>query len=310
MRFSFTSLGNASATPTVDRFPSAHVLNVHERLFLIDCGEGCQIQLKKYGFSLLKIREIFISHIHGDHIFGLLGLFSSMSMMGRRESVDIYAPAGLSPLIKFYSRYFGEESLFEINHIKVKCNEPTLIYENKKVEIFAFPLRHRVECYGYFFKEKSPKLNVHKHLIDHYSLSLYEIARLKEGSDVVRESGEILECKDYTYLPYKARSFAYCSDTAPFEELQSYIKGVSLLYHESTFGSEMESLAKETLHSTAADAARGAKEAGADMLLLGHFSARYKNVTPLIEEARAIFPNSFEAVQGIEFEIPLTKPTK
>ncbi|HBG23794.1 MAG: hypothetical protein A2X17_03055 [Bacteroidetes bacterium GWF2_41_61] len=307
MKFAFTSLGCASALPTVNRFPSAHVLNVHERLFLIDCGEGAQIQLRRYGFSFLKIREIFISHIHGDHIFGIYGLLSTMSMIGRSAEIYIYAPESFGEILSSFLTHFGGMFKFKVNHIVIKGEEPELICESKSLEILSFPLNHRIDCYGFLFREKRPKKNIHKYLIEKSSLTLFEIARLKDGEDVERESGEILKNEDYTYTPYIPRSFAYCSDTAPFQKLALYVKGVDLLYHETTFGADLEKMARDTMHSTAADAASCAKDAGAGRLLIGHFSSRYKDQNILLEQAREIFPQSAVADPGVEFAIPLIK---
>lgn len=307
MKFAFTSLGCASALPTVNRFPSAHVLNVHERLFLIDCGEGAQIQLRRYGFSFLKIREIFISHIHGDHIFGIYGLLSTMSMIGRSADIYIYAPESFGDILSSFLTHFGGVFKFRVNHIIVKGDVPELIFESKSLEILSFPLNHRIDCYGFLFREKRPKKNIQKYLIEKDRLSLFEIARLKDGEDVERECGEVLKNEDYTYIPYKPRSFAYCSDTAPFQNLALYVNGVDLLYHETTFGSDLEKMARDTMHSTAADAAICAKEADAGRLLIGHFSSRYKDHNILLEQAREIFPQSAVAEPGVEFAIPLIR---
>ncbi len=307
MKFSFTSLGCASALPTVNRFPSAHVLNVHERLFLIDCGEGSQIQLRKYGYSFLKIRDIFISHIHGDHIFGLCGLLSSMSMMGRTADLNIYAPHNFSELLRSFIGFFGASFKYKIVHITVSGKNQSLIMESKNTQIFSFPLNHRIDCYGYLFRENEPVRNVHKHLIDPYKVTLLEIATLKAGQDVIRENEEVLLNSDFTYKPYAPRSFAYCSDTAPFELLPNYVKDVDLLYHEATFGSDMEKMAKETGHSTATQAANCAIDASAKKLLIGHFSSRYKDAIVLLDQARELFSETYIANEGMEFEIPLVK---
>lgn len=313
MEFSLTTLGTASALPTANRYPSAHLLTVHERLFLIDCGEGAQMQMRKAGISFARIDNIFISHLHGDHIFGIFGFLSTLAMSGRRAPLYIYAPAAFDKILAFFMEQFGEGIKYEIVHKTVQCREPQLIYDARQVEVFAFPLVHRGETYGYLFKEKTPQRNVHKYLIEPYQLSLYEIARLKEGIEVERIlDGEantkvLLHPDDFTYRPYKPRSFAYCSDTAPFKRLHHWIKGCDLLYHEATYSLELESLARTTLHSTTADAALCAKESGAQRLVIGHFSSRYKNVEPLLSEAREIFPETCLAKEGIKFEIPLEK---
>ncbi|GAB1474878.1 ribonuclease Z [Bacteroidota bacterium] len=307
MKFSFTSLGSASALPTVNRFPSAHVLNVHERIFLIDCGEGCQMQLRRFGFSFLKIREIFISHLHGDHIFGLYGLLSTMSLLGRSADLFIYAPSAFQSILSSFLEHFGNMFKFSIKHIVLKGNGAEVILDARKYEVLSFPLNHRVDCYGFIFREKTPVRNVYKEFVESENLSLTEIASLKNGRDVIRENGEILDHLRLTYQPYAPRSFAYCSDTAPFTQLPQYLHGVNLIYHEATFGNDMEKMARDTMHSTAADAAKCAADSGAERLLIGHFSSRYRDVEVLLNEARAIFPETFVADEGMEFNIQQVK---
>lgn len=309
MEFSLMTLGTASALPTANRYPSAHILKIRERLFLIDCGEAAQMQMRKSGVNIGRIDNIFVSHLHGDHIFGLYGLLSTFAMMGRMAPLYIYGPAKMDSYLQFFKENFGEGVKYEINHMAVSCREPQLIHENKNVDIYAFPLRHREETYGYLFKEKRPQLNIHKHLIEPYKLSLYEIARLKEGKEVIRENPDFPDGKEvlspdyFTYLPFKPRSFAYCSDTAPFKALPEWVKGVDLLYHESTFTREYADLAKKTFHSTAADAAGCALKAGAGKLVLGHYSSRFKSLEPILNEAKEIFENSFLAKEGDIYEI-------
>lgn len=306
MEFSLMTLGTASALPTANRYPSAHILTVRERLFLIDCGEGAQMQMRRAGISIGRIDNIFISHLHGDHVFGLFGLLSTLAMMGRTASLYIYAPYRLSEILTFFKEQFGEGIKYEIVHVPVKCTAPQKILDIKSLEVFAFPLQHRGETYGYLFKEKQPLRNIHKHLIEPYGLSLYEIARLKEGIDVEREK-EVLKSEEFTYLPYTPRSFAYCSDTAPFKELSEWVGGVDLLYHEGTFGEELKEMSVATRHSTAADAARCALEAKAGKLVIGHYSSRYKNIENLVDEAKKIFKETYPAKEGAIFDIPLNK---
>ncbi|MBR5855994.1 MAG: ribonuclease Z [Bacteroidales bacterium] len=301
------TLGTASALPTANRYPSAHILTVRERLFLIDCGEGAQMQLRKAGVSIARIDNIFISHLHGDHIFGLFGLLSTLAMMGRTTPLYIYAPYRMEVILEFFKENFGEGIKYEIVHKPVRCKEPQMILDMKNLEVYTFPLQHRGETYGFLFKEKSPQRNIHKHLIEPYKLSLYEIARLKEGSDVVRSSQEILKSDEFTYLPYEPRVFAYCSDTAPFDELAQWVKGADLLYHEGTYGIELKDMASSTFHSTSSDAARCALQAGVKKLVIGHYSSRYKSIEPLVEQARSIFPQTYPAKEGANFDIPLRK---
>ena len=319
MEFSFLTMGTASALPTANRYPSAHILTVRERLFLIDCGEGAQMQMRKFGVSFAKIDHIFISHLHGDHLFGLFGLLSTMAMGGRTGDLHIFAPGGFDKILSFFMEQFGEGIKYNIEFHPISCKEPVQIFDSRQLEVLAFPLVHRGETYGFLFKEKEPQLNVHKHLIEPYNLSLYDIARLKEGSDIIRESSfidddgtevvyeETLKNEDFTYLPYKPRSFAYCTDTLPFKRLAGWIKGADLIYHDSTYTKEFEELAKTTLHSTSAAAACCAKEAGAGKLVLGHYSSRYKSLDTMLEEAREIFPSTELAKEGMKFEIELEK---
>ncbi|MBO7305863.1 MAG: MBL fold metallo-hydrolase, partial [Bacteroidales bacterium] len=236
MEFSLLTLGTASALPTANRYPSAHILTVRERLFLIDCGEGTQMQLRRAGISFSKIDHIFISHLHGDHTYGLFGLLSTISMSNRTTPLYIYAPEGFKAFLDFFMSQFGEGVKYPITHIVVKCSQPIEILRTKQVTVEAFPLVHRTETYGFLFKEAEPQVNVHKHLIEPNNLSLYEIARLKEGLDIVRdasfvdEDGKIVEyketllCKDFTYKPYVPRSFAYCTDTMYFKRLSKWIE--------------------------------------------------------------------------------------
>ncbi len=262
MNFTLNILGTASALPTTNRYPSAHVLDVRGRLFLIDCGEGVQIQMRRMGISYLKIEAICISHIHGDHLFGMFGLLSTMGMLGRTAKLRIFAPRSFAPILKFYISYFGDGMKFEIDFQPLSMKSPEVIYETKSIEILAFPLNHRIETFGYIIREKPPMFNVHKDAIERYGLSLAEIGTLKRGEDVVRNTC-VISNSEAAYLPYVPRSYAYCSDTAPFPELAQWVKGVDLLYHESTFPVSMSDMAAATFHSTTVQAAECAREAGA-----------------------------------------------
>ena len=292
MNFTLNVLGTASALPTTERYPSAQVLNVRGRLFMIDCGEGAQIQLRRAGVSFLRIEHICLSHIHGDHIFGLFGLLSTMAMLGRTAPLNIYAPKSFAPILDFFKTRFGEGILYEINYVVLGMSSPEIVYENRNVELLAFPLNHRVETFGYIIREKMPPFNVHKEAIARYGLSLSEIGTLKRGEDVVRED-EVIANAEAAYRPYNPRSYAYCSDTAPFAELAQWIKGVSVLYHEATFPEEMTEMAAKTFHSTTLQAAQCAKDAGVGRLLVGHYSSRYLSVDFYLDELRSVFPESY-----------------
>ena len=292
MNFTLNVLGTASALPTTERYPSAQVLNVRGRLFMIDCGEGAQIQLRRAGVSFLRIEHICLSHIHGDHIFGLFGLLSTMAMLGRTAPLNIYAPRAFAPILDFFKTRFGEGILYEINYVVLEMSSPKVVYENRNVELLAFPLNHRVETFGYIIREKMPQFNVHKDAIAKYGLSLSEIGTLKRGEDVVRDDMVIANA-EAAYRPYNPRSYAYCSDTAPFSELSEWVKGVSVLYHEATFPEEMTEMAAKTFHSTTLQAAQCAKDAGVGRLLVGHYSSRYPSVDFYLDELRSVFPESY-----------------
>ena len=307
MEFRINILGTASALPVPNRYPSAHVLSVRGRLLLIDCGEGCQLRMRQMGISPLRIESVFISHVHGDHIFGFFGLVSTMGLLGRTAPLHVYAPRSFASIVKFAVSNFGEGMKFGIEMHPVRVSAPELIFESRSIEILAFPLRHRIETYGYLVREKEPMYNVRKELIGTDSLTLAEIGSLKRGCPVVREDGEVLTLERYAYKPYIPRSYAYCSDTAPFPELAEWVRGVTLLFHESTYTSELGDLAIATNHSTAADAAKCALEAGAGKLLLGHYSSRYKSTEPFLKEARSIFSETFLAKDLDIVELPLVK---
>ena len=302
MNFTLKVLGTASALPTTERYPSAQVLDVRGRLFMMDCGEGAQIQLRKVGVSFLRIEHICLSHIHGDHIFGLFGLLSTMSLLGRSTPLRIYAPKTFRTILDFFMIQFGEGVQFEIDYVELDMKEPQVVYENRTVELLAFPLNHRVETFGYIIREKMPPFNVRKEAVQKYALTLTEIGTLKRGEDVVREDIVITNA-EAAYRKYKPRSYAYCSDTAPFPELAEWVKGVDLLYHEATFPADMADMAEKTFHSTTLQAAQVAKDAGVGRLLVGHYSSRFPSVEFFLDELRSVFPESHLASDLLEIEI-------
>ena len=250
------------------------------------------MQLRRAGVSFLKIEHICLSHVHGDHLFGLFGLLSTMAMLGRTSPLNIYAPKSFAPILDFFKSTFGEGILYEIRYVQLEMASPEVVYENRTVELLAFPLNHRVETYGYIIREKVPPLNVHKEAIAKYGLTLSEIGTLKRGEDVVRED-LVIPNAEAAYLRYNPRSYAYCSDTAPFSELSEWVKGVNVLYHEATFPAEMNEMAVKTFHSTTLQAAQCAKDACVGRLLVGHYSSRFPTVDFYLDELRSVFPNSF-----------------
>lgn len=296
-------LGTASAMPVSGRYQSAQVLSVHGRYFLIDCGEGVQQQFVNFHEPMMKIDSVFVSHIHGDHVFGLFGFLSTLGMKGRTAPLNIFGPANLGPIIKFFLSYYGDGLAYEIRFTPLKGSAPEVILETKTLEVSALPLNHGIETYGYVFREKTPMLNVHKWAVEAFGLSLTEIGSLKRGEDVTRPDGSVLTVERCTYVPFEPAGYAYISDTAPFPELASWLKGVTTLYHEATYLAELEDQAALRHHSTTLQAASVAKEAGAGKLIIGHYSSRNKDITQYQEECRTIFPESYAASDGDSFEI-------
>jgi ribonuclease Z len=298
-----TILGSSSALPTSERYPSAHVLNAHERLFLIYCGEGTQMQLRKNRIRFNKINHIFISHLHGDHVFGLYGLLSTYSLMGRKTPVHLYAPANYEQILKSHLNDFDIHLSFEIDFNPLSGNDPVQILNDKYITVTSFPLQHRIPSFGFLFREKISDRTIIKECIDKFQIPTVRIPAIKKGEDFVTDTGVIIKNKDITLPAPEPLSYAYCSDTKYFKRLASFVKGVSLLYHEATFDKSLNKLAKVTCHSTTLDAAKTALKASAGSLVIGHFSARYKNISFLVEEARTIFPQTFAAIDGNSFDV-------
>lgn len=303
MTFSVTILGSSSASPTINRFQTAHVVNVRERFFLIDCGEGTQMQMLRNNISVSKISHIFISHLHGDHIFGLYGLLSSMNLDNRRHELHIYGFSMLEYILNDYLKYFGNDFRYKIILHVVNVRHHKVIYEDDVMTVETIPLKHRVPCCGYLFKEKTPELNVRKEMIGRHKLSLAEIVQVKNGCDLMYDDGKILSNAELSYLPYNPRSYAFCSDTQYHKKIVDIIANVDLLYHESTFAHDLLKIAKKTGHSTTIQAAEIAQQANVKKLIIGHFSSRYKDLEPLLNESRSVFPETYLAKENEVFEI-------
>lgn len=298
-----TILGSSSALPTSERNPSAHVLSAHERFFLIDCGEGTQLQMRRYHIRFAKINHIFISHLHGDHVFGLYGLLSTFSLMGRQTPLNLYAPENYGHILQSHLNDFDIHLGFEIDFHPLEGNDPFKILDDKYLTVTSFPLKHRIPSYGFVFREKEGERKIIKECIGKYRIPVARMHAIKQGEDLVMDNGSVIRNEDITLPPPAPLSYAYCSDTRYFRRLASFVKDVSLLYHEATFSSEKEKLAKMTGHSTSTDAARVAREAGAGALIIGHFSARYRETKALVDEARKIFPETVPATDGITYDI-------
>ena len=303
MSFAVTILGTASAKPTVNRHPSGQVVNIHEQHYLVDAGEGVQQQLIRYGINPLKIREVFISHLHGDHVFGLFPLLSTLGLYGRRTPLRVHAPAPFGEMLEAHLKYFDSALPYEVEWCEVDTTKHRLLMENRTIEVWSIPLRHRVPCAGFLFREKEPPLNVDKFKIVKHGLSIAQITAAKRGEDVLLDSGEMLANAELTYRPYAPRSYAYLSDTNFSAKAATLCQGVDLLYHEATYAAAEQRSAKDRGHSTTVDAAKAALKAEARRLILGHYSSRYKTLEPLQEEARALFAESYVAREGETYTI-------
>ena len=293
-----TVLGRASAKPTVTSHPSAQIVNVNEQYYLVDAGEGTQQQMFRRGINPLKLRAVFISHLHGDHVFGLFPLLSTMGLCGRQMPLKVFAPRPFDEMLEFHLKYFDEHLPYQVEWVEVDTTKHSCIFENRSVEVWSVPLRHKIPCAGFHFKERSPELNVHKFKIEKYSLSIAQIVAAKRGEDIILEDGTVIENSELTYLPFTPKSYAYLSDTSRSAVAARRIKGVDLLYHEATYTKEFARDAKERGHSTAADAAQIAVAAEAKALIIGHFSSRYKSPEALLAEAKEIFENTQLAEEG------------
>ena len=303
MAFEVTILGCSSATPTADRHPSAQLLNIKGQYVLIDCGEATQNQLLKYRLRHSKISHIFISHLHGDHYLGLVGLLATINFQGRENELHLYGPEPLKNIIEDHFKYSQTIIKFPLHFHTVSDKESYVLEENATFKVSTIVLRHRIPTTGFLFEEAKPwrKINSAACELHEVPYSFYD--HLKLGADYVDDHGNRIENKLLTFDPKAPRKYAYCSDTIYQEHIVDLIKGADMLYHESTFLHELLDRANETFHSTALQAATIAKMAGVQKLLLGHFSARYRDLTPLLDEARTVFENSFLAIEGQKFVV-------
>ncbi len=308
MSFSVTILGSASAKPTPRRHPSAQVVNVHEQYFLVDAGEGVQQQLFRYGINPLKLRAVFISHLHGDHVFGLFPLISTLGLYGRRTPLPVYAPAPFGEMLEHHLHYFDPALPYEVEWHRTDTTAHALLFENRTLEVWSIPLRHRVPCAGFHFREKRPPLNIHKEAIARYGLGIAQITAAKRGEEVTLDDDTVIPNAALTYLPWAPRSYAYLSDTSYAPPAAERVRGVDLLYHEATYADEERHTARDRGHATALDAARIARMAEAKRLLIGHYSSRYKDEQMLVDEARTLFPATSAAVEGETFTIEPIRP--
>jgi ribonuclease Z len=303
MALALTILGSNSAIPSLGRNPSAHLLSVNERLFLIDCAEGTQLQLRKFHIHFQRIVKIFISHMHGDHYFGLIGLLNTFHLLGRKEELHIYAPPELKEIIDLQLVSSMTVLNYPLYFHLITPNDYNLVFEDENVAVHSFPLLHSVPTCGFIFRQKKQSRKIRREAVEELSIPLQDLKNIKNGADYTDDRGILHPNDTLTLDPPQPRSYAYCADTAYTESIIPYISECDLLYHEATFMKDMSKTAKEKFHSTTIEAAEIARKARVKKLLIGHFSARYDDLQPLLDEAKTIFPETFLAQDGAVLQV-------
>jgi ribonuclease Z len=301
--FSVLVLGSASASPTLTRNPTAQLINVNEQYYLVDCGEGTQLQLRKYKIKFQRIHHIFISHLHGDHYLGLIGLIQTFHLLGRTNELNIYGPENLKEIIDLHLKHSQSTLRYPIVFHATNPKQSEIIFENNKLAISTIILKHRIPCTGFMFKEKPKPRKINTAAVNAFEIPKYALKNIKHGEDFTKENGEIIPNAKLTGDSPPSFSYAFCSDTKYNEDILPIINGVDLLYHEATFTEEHKDRAKSTCHSTAKEAATIALKAKAKCLIIGHFSNRYVKLDVLLDEAKSIFPLTELAKDGCEFEV-------
>lgn len=298
-KFELHILGCGSALPTTRHFATSQVVNLRDKLFMIDCGEGAQMQLRKSRLKFSRLNHIFISHLHGDHCFGLMGLISTFGLLGRTAELHIHSPKGLEELLTPMLNFFCHTLAYKVIFHEFDTRQTSVVYEDRSMTVTTIPLQHRIPCCGFLFAEKARPNHIIRDMVDFYKVPVYELNRIKNGSDYVTPEGEVIANTRLTRPSDPPRKYAYCSDTIFRPEIVEQLSGVDLLFHEATFAESELARAKETYHTTAAQAARIALEAGVRQLVIGHFSARYEDESILLQEASAVFPNTILAKENL-----------
>lgn len=298
-KFELHILGCGSALPTTRHFATSQVVNLRDKLFMIDCGEGAQMQLRKSRLKFSRLNHIFISHLHGDHCFGLMGLISTFGLLGRTAELHIHSPKGLEELLTPMLNFFCHTLAYKVIFHEFDTRQTSVVYEDRSMTATTIPLQHRIPCCGFLFAEKARPNHIIRDMVDFYKVPVYELNRIKNGSDYVTPEGEVIANTRLTRPSDPPRKYAYCSDTIFRPEIVEQLSGVDLLFHEATFAESELARAKETYHTTAAQAARIALEAGVRQLVIGHFSARYEDESILLKEASAVFPNTILAKENL-----------
>src|ERR1035437_4550939 len=303
MGFSITILGCSSSIPTNDRNPSGQVINYDDKLYLIDCAEGTQLQLRRYLKSIQRLHAVFISHLHGDHFFGLIGLISSLHLLGRKDELHIYGPKGLEDIIRMQLFYTHTELIYELIFHVTNPEVSEVIFENEDLEVITIPLDHRIPSHGFLFREKPGLRKIKKEVVLSEKIPYTEYENIKRGADYIMDDGTVLSNESLTLSPPPPRSYAYCSDTRYTEAIVPIIKGADILYHETTFLKDLTDQAILKFHSTAEQAARIAQLAEVKKLIIGHYSARYDDTNPFLDEAKSVFNETELTYDGLKLNI-------
>ena len=303
MIFDLNILGCGSAKPTTHHQPSSQILNVRGKFFLIDCGEGAQTQMQKMGLSMANIGHIFISHNHGDHVFGLPGLIGTMDLLGRTAELHIHGPQQVGELLDFLLRTYYADIKYQVHFYPVDPRLHTLVYEDRSITVHRIPLQHRVPSVGYLFREKPGLPHIRREMIDAFQIPVSQINNIKAGASWTTEDGTVIPHERLTTPPTPPRSYAYCSDTIYLPELADILRGVTLLYHEATYMHERALRAEQTRHTTSIQAATLARDARVERLCIGHFSATVKDESALLREAQSVFPQTILAKEGLTISI-------
>lgn len=290
--FKIHILGCGSAHPTLRHFSSAQVVELRGKLMIVDCGEGTQIQLRRSHLKFTSVNQIYISHIHGDHCLGLIGLISTFGMLGRTAPLHVYATSELERLLNDQIAAFCSGLEYPVVFHAIDTSKEAVIYEDRSMTVTTLPLRHRVPCCGFLFREKPTLPHINRKMIDFYNIPISQINNIKNGMDWTTPDGEVIANSRLTLPAEEPRAYAYCSDTIYLPQLHECLKGVTTIYHEATYASDREQNAKKYFHSTARQAAMVARDAGAHQLIIGHYSARYDDETVLLNEARTVFENT------------------
>jgi|SRR6185436_522403 len=303
MKFEVTILGSSSATPIYTRHPTAQVLNIRERLFLIDCGEGTQMQMMRYKIKMQRISHIFISHLHGDHYLGLMGMISTMHLQGRINELHLYGQQDLMDVLEMQLRLSNTILRYNLIFHAVRHYVSSLIFEDEDILVRSIVLNHRIPCTGFLFREKQKPRKLLINKMQQYNIPFIYFNKIKNGEDYEDDYGNIIKNDELTVPSPPPRSYAFCSDTIYDENILNDVRAVDLLYHEATFLHDMEDRARATYHTTSLQAAELAKKAEVKKLLIGHFSARYKNLALLLDEAKSVFQNTELALEGLRFAV-------